>query len=188
MKVLSENILKCMSKEDREKYAKGQLTSDEALDKWARDQERKVHNLFVNWLLLHDLDYDHSRMDKKTTSKKGRPDFHVWKGLYHCFVEFKSEHGRLRPEQKEFLKRQIAKGTPVLVTTSFVEAIRFVIDAFALEWIQVSLPVDGNSHTPCETTSGLAESENQSPPRSDRIPHTPDNAEARNLEHPELPL
>jgi hypothetical protein len=182
MKPLPENILKCMTKGEREKYTGGQLTLAEALDKWARKEEGKLHRLFINWLLLHELDYDHSRMDKPSTIKKGRADFHVWKGPLHCFVEFKSEHGKLKPHQKEFVERQQTRGTPILVTTSFVEATRFVIAVFALEWIQVSLPVDGNSDRPCETTTGPKESETPPPPTSQSTPRTPDNGEAKSLE------
>lgn len=188
MKVLPENILKCMSKEEREKYAKGQLTSEEALDKWARNQERKVHNLFINWLLLHELDYDHSRMDKKATIKKGRADFHVWKGRFHCFVEFKSEHGRLRPEQKDFVERCQAKGVPILVTTSFVEATRFVNEALSLQWVQTDFYANGNSNRSCGTTTGPEAPESQFPPSDSRTLHTPDAAEAKSPEGPELPL
>lgn len=133
MPLIPENILKRMNQADREKYAKGQLTSEEALDKWARDEEKKIHRLFINWLLLHELDYDHSRMDKRATIKKGRADFHVWKGLNHCFVEFKSEHGRLRPEQKVFVARQIERKTPIIVTSSFSEATQFVSRVLWLE-------------------------------------------------------
>jgi hypothetical protein len=115
-----------MSKEDREKYAEGQLTMVEALDKFARGEERNLHNVFINWLLLHDLDYTHSRMDKRATIKKGTADFHIWQGLDHCFVEFKAEHGRLSPEQEAFVTRQRDKHVPILVTTSFLEATQFV--------------------------------------------------------------
>jgi hypothetical protein len=184
MKPLPENILKRMLKADREEYAKGQLTSDEALDKWARKEEGKLHNLFINWLLLHDLDYDHSRMDKPSTIKRGRADFHVWKARLHCFVEFKSEHGRLKPHQKEFVERQQAKGVPILVTTSFVEATRFVIAVFALEWIQTSLYADGNCDRPYETTTGLKESENPLLPMEFRTPRNPATGGARNPEGP----
>lgn len=184
MKPLPENILKRMVKADREKYVRGQLTMEEALDKWARDQEKKLHNLFINWLLLHELEYDHSRMDRKATIQKGRADFHIWKGRLHCFVEFKSEHGRLKPHQKEFVERQQAKGVPILVTTSFVEATRFVIAVFALEWIQTSLPVDGSSDRPCETTTGPKGPENLLLPMAFHTLRNPATDEARNLEGP----
>jgi hypothetical protein len=131
--LLPANILKWMVKEDRDKYAKGQLTADEALDRFAKREERNLHKLFINWLLLHDLDYDHSRMDKPATIKKGRADFHVWKAILHCFVEFKTEHGRLSPEQIAFVTRQREKHTPILVTTSFLEATQFVSRVLELE-------------------------------------------------------
>src|ERR1700676_5059664 len=115
--LISENILKLMSEEDRQLIAKGQLTSEQALDKFCRREEKELHKQFESWLMLHDVDYTHARMDRRSTIQVGTADFHVWRGKRHAFIEFKSESGKLRPAQEEFLARQEKRGTPILVTT-----------------------------------------------------------------------
>lgn len=133
MSLVPENILKCMSASDRRKYAKGQFTAQEVYAKVANKDEKQEHNRFIGWLHRHELDYTHSRTDKPATIQKGQADFHVWRGERHCFVEFKSELGRLSPEQKEFIARQCERGTPILVTQSYIEAGQFVVTTLGLE-------------------------------------------------------
>jgi hypothetical protein len=133
MSLVPENILKCMSASDRRKYAKGQFTAMEVYERVAAKEEKQEHKRFIGWLDRHDLDYTHSRMDKPATIKVGTPDFHVWKGERHCFVEFKSEFGKLRQAQKDFLARQCERGTPVLVTQSYIEAAQFVVTTLGLD-------------------------------------------------------
>jgi hypothetical protein len=127
MVVLPDNILRWMSAEDRKHYAKGQLTAQEAIAKCGAREEGELHKLYESWLNLHDFDFCHARMDRPTTIKKGISDFHVWRSLRHCFIEFKADHGVLSKEQVRFINRQLAQGTPVLITTSFVEACDFTL-------------------------------------------------------------
>jgi hypothetical protein len=43
--------------------------------------ERKVHDQIANWLRLNQTWFHHSRMDRKTTSECGTPDFiFAWRG------------------------------------------------------------------------------------------------------------
>jgi hypothetical protein len=74
--------------------------------------------------------YIHARMDKKTGIGVGVFDFTVWAAGRLCFVEFKAEKGRLSPEQKEFLARQIANNTPALVAHSYEDAVDFIKRVF----------------------------------------------------------
>lgn len=136
MALVPENILRCMSAEDRRRYAKGQFTAMEVYERVAAKDEKKEHNRFISWLRRHDLDYTHSRTDKRSTIQKGVADFHIWKGERHCFVEFKSEFGKLSQEQKDFLARQCERGTPVLVSQSYIEASHFVVETLRLEPIE----------------------------------------------------
>jgi VRR-NUC domain len=133
MSLVPENILNCMSAEDRRKYAKGQYTAEEVYQRVAAKDEKQEHNRFMSWLHRRDLDYMHSRTDKPATIQKGISDFHVWRGERHCFIEFKSELGRLSPEQKDFIARQCERGTPILVTQSYIEAGHFVVETLGLE-------------------------------------------------------
>jgi hypothetical protein len=133
MSLIPENILKCMSASDRRKYAKGQFTAMEVYEKVAKKDEKQEHNRFIGWLNRHDLDYTHSRTDKRATIKVGTPDFHVWHSARHCFIEFKSEFGKLSQAQKNFIARQCERGTPILVTQSYIEASQFVVNTLGLE-------------------------------------------------------
>jgi hypothetical protein len=128
MQILPENILRWMTAEDRRKYAKGQMTQEQAIDKFCRREEKALQKQFRLWCLLHQayLDFSHARMDKPTTTEVGLLDFHVWTAKRHCFVEWKSEHGRLSDAQKAFIARQGKLGVPTLVTNSFTEATAFV--------------------------------------------------------------
>ena len=133
MALVPENILKCMNAEDRRKYAKGQYTVEEVYERAAISDEKKEHKRFISWLRRRDLDFTHSRMDKRSTIAVGTPDFHVWRGEKHCFVEFKSEFGKLSQAQKDFIARQCERGTPVLVTQSYREAADFVVQTLGLD-------------------------------------------------------
>jgi hypothetical protein len=135
VQILPENILKCMRPEDRRKYAKGQLSAEQAMDSFCKREEKKLHKEFELWCLsMRDyLDYSHARMDKPTTLEIGLADFHVWTAHHHCFVEFKSEHGRLSKAQERFITNQLQLGVPILVTTSFVGATQFVRRELFLE-------------------------------------------------------
>lgn len=139
--VLPSNILRLMSPEDRRKYAKGQFTPEETCERIAAGEEKLLHKQFLNWLLRHEIDYRHSRMDKRTRDQVGMPDFHVWRGTRHCFVEMKSDGGRLRPEQEAFLARQARRGTPVLVTNSYKDACNFVIETLGLDLLELGRPL-----------------------------------------------
>jgi hypothetical protein len=132
--IIGENVLREMNPADRKKYFPGQLTMPESHDKADSRLEKELHNDFINFLHLHDLDFCHPRGDKKSTIAVGRSDFLVWHKTFICFVEFKASWGRLSDAQKAFIARQEAKGTPILVTKSLVEAMNFVTTHLLLPW------------------------------------------------------
>jgi hypothetical protein len=131
--LVPENLLKLMSPEDRRLVAKGQLTAEQALDKFCRREEKELHRQFESWLMRHEVDYTHARMDKPSTIEVGTADYHVWRGIRHAFIEFKSEHGKLRKEQEEFVARQLRYGTPILVTKDYSVACAFVRSVLFIE-------------------------------------------------------
>jgi hypothetical protein len=126
MQVLPENILKAMSPEDRRRYAKGQMTATEAEERFCEKEEKVLRKQLIAWLRRNDIDYCSPRTDKKTGILMGISDFFIWKGTKFCFVELKSEEGKLKPEQLAFTQRQIDQGTPILVTRSLSEACGFI--------------------------------------------------------------
>jgi hypothetical protein len=70
---LPDAIVRAMSKPDRK--ALGLSTLEETLCAQQIRQEREMHNLFANWLRLNGVPFIHARMDKKSTIRKGWPDF-----------------------------------------------------------------------------------------------------------------
>lgn len=79
------------------------ITSTEAQRRYARTQEKKMHEEFEQWLNLHrdELYWDHSRMDKATSNRKGHPDFAIVAGGLALMIEFKVPGGALSEDQRE---------------------------------------------------------------------------------------
>lgn len=150
-KIIPLNILNAMNAQDRAKYAPGQLTISESSAKADAKLEKHLHDQFINFLHLRDLEFDHPRSDKKSTTEVGRADFLVWHKTRLLFVEFKAHWGRLSEAQKEFIARQQQKGTPILVTKDLVEAMNFVTRH--LLWTE---PQNGTSESNSTTTAPLA--------------------------------
>lgn len=119
---LPDAIVRAMSKPDRK--ALGLRTSEEALCAQQIHQERELHNLFANWLRLNGVPFIHARMDKKSTIRKGWPDFTLlWQGRAVCF-EFKLPGQPLDADQIEVRRELTLNGTPVQTVHSVAEAIR----------------------------------------------------------------
>ncbi len=118
---LPDAMVRAMSKSDRK--ALGLSTSKEALCAQQIRQEREMHNLFASWLRLNQVPFIHARMDKKSTIRKGWPDFTlVWHGHAFC-LEFKLPGQPLEPEQLEVHRELRLTGTPVQTAYSVAEAI-----------------------------------------------------------------
>src|SRR5260221_14180151 len=115
--LLPENFIRWMTASDRRKFAKGQYTIEETIDRASKAQEKELHGNFMSFLNRMELQYCHSIWGKKATIQPGLPDFHVWRATLHCFVEFKGEHGRLSEVQKEVFSKMTDEGTPLLVTS-----------------------------------------------------------------------
>ena len=78
MKVIPEKWLKLMRPEDRKQFGKCGLTAEEAYQKFADRAEKDLHKLIWAELTRRGIVVIHSRMDRKSTTTKGLPDF--------CFV------------------------------------------------------------------------------------------------------
>jgi hypothetical protein len=132
--ILPPNILGLMTDEARHKYAPGQLLPAESQAKGDGKLEKHLHDEFINFCHLKEIDFCHARPDKKSTIAVGRLDFLCWRARLICFVEFKASWGRLSEEQKQFLARQQARGTPCLVTRDLAEAIGFTTKHLLPPW------------------------------------------------------
>lgn len=81
---------------------KAAITSSEAQRRYARQEEKRMHEKFEEWLKLHqdELYWDHSRMDQKTTNRKGHPDFVIQSGGRTLNIEFKVPGNVLSEDQE----------------------------------------------------------------------------------------
>jgi hypothetical protein len=119
----SEQFARLLSKRDR--VAANVQTKAEAGDKFTARLEREMHKQFSQWLDLNGLFYIHSRTDKRTTQRKGLPDYFVI-GKETLVVELKTETGRLSSEQQQILDELSQRGVTCMVTSSVVDAIELV--------------------------------------------------------------
>ena len=135
-KSLPENLRRCIPKEERQKDAALQ-TSEEIADKQAMENEREMHDCFERWCKVNDLDFVHSRMDRKSTIEAGWPDFTILRGIQYaakaCCVEFKHGDNVLQPIQTEVIARLQTRGIPVLVTNNVAQAIHWTRKELGVE-------------------------------------------------------
>lgn len=103
-KVLPENILRRIPREQRAPLGKAGVTNAEANAKYDAKHERELQNDMVNLLSQRNICFDSLRMDKRTRSKNGRPDFYIFlaTGKYLC-VEAKMPTGSLSDDQKKWI-------------------------------------------------------------------------------------
>lgn len=113
---------------------KAGMTSDEALTKAIARSERDLQGQIANWLNLKGIWFSQSRMDKKTTTRVGTPDFLL------CFTEMvgtvefrrptalevKFGTGSLSIEQEQTKRRMEANGWRYHVVRSLVEVTEIV--------------------------------------------------------------
>jgi hypothetical protein len=127
---IPQNIRNCISPEDLRSL--DLLSDDEARDKWFKGREKEMHQQFEGWLRRNGIKYSHPRMDKRSTVQQGQFDFMIWRRGRLCWVEFKTESGRLSKDQKLFLEDQVLDETPALVAHSYEYAVQFVEKLFSL--------------------------------------------------------
>jgi hypothetical protein len=138
--IVPENFLRLMSAADRKRYAAGQMTSEEALVRAAARAEKDEHNLYIAWLHSHDIEFFHSRMDRKVSGTIGWPDFTVIHGNRCLLGEFKVYGNKISQVQAERFDRLLRNGTEVAIWSSADEAIRktrgWLWEHFRLHWAE----------------------------------------------------
>lgn len=107
MKVLPENILKCMRPEDRRKL--GQKTAAEVLAQGEATSEKALQKQIVGLLRLKGIEPIVSRMDRRTSNNIGTPDILFAVDCSSdenirpcaCAWEIKMPQGKLSREQEQ---------------------------------------------------------------------------------------
>lgn len=121
-RILSEKLLRLTTKQQRDELGLGH-TVEEASEKLSRKLERDMHDQFSAWCKLNGILVVHARTDRKSTIRKGWPDFTLlYQGSVIC-IEFKLPGEKLTEEQVECAKEIAANETWVEVCYSFEEAV-----------------------------------------------------------------
>jgi hypothetical protein len=131
---LSKEQLERMAPEDRQVVAaaighpNAGLASEEAAAKGLRRLERQEQNTLVSWLFLQEeagkLTFDWSRTDRKTTNRKGMPDFRIYRDGRALLGEMKMDGAKLSPDQIEMREKFLRSGTEVQLWSSAEVGIR----------------------------------------------------------------
>lgn len=132
-----------MDPKDREQFAPAiRLTTSERRAKEETEGEIKMHNKFIDYLRLrkHLFGYIHANPAKRSTIRRGWPDFTVLCKVMlgprpktaACLIEFKVPGGRLSPDQLECFGELSAAGIDVFVCTTDGDAIAQIIEYFEL--------------------------------------------------------
>jgi hypothetical protein len=107
--IIPENILRLMDPAARAQYDKAGWLPEEALAKHWRRLERDEQNTLVAWLMLQEeagkLTFDWSRTDRKTTNRKGMPDFRIYRDGRALLGEMKMDNAKLSPDQIEMREK-----------------------------------------------------------------------------------
>ena len=117
---ISENILRCMSPEQRKKY--GQRTSQEAQEKFCRDTEKQMHVDVRRECLRQRIYVIEAPMHKRSALPKGHPDLTLLKDGHNMLLELKVAT-RLSTDQIDRIAELEQCGNPTVVAKSLEEAI-----------------------------------------------------------------
>ncbi|HXM29779.1 MAG TPA: VRR-NUC domain-containing protein [Chthoniobacterales bacterium] len=149
---LPDNFKRLMAPEDRQVLAaaighpNAALTSEEARAKYLLRLERTEQKTLVNWLMLQEEDgkltFDWSRTDRKTTNRKGMPDFRIYRDARALLGEMKLDGAKLSPDQSEMFKKFLRAGTEVQIWRSAEIGIRAIKNWLWTYWKEgMRLPI-----------------------------------------------
>lgn len=121
-----------MDPKDRKSLGKAGVTSEEAERKRLARSERELQDQIANYLHYKGIFFVRSRMDKKTTTRKGTPDFifaarqHVGSSdsfviAFPTAIEVKVGNNTLTREQEEVRHQMLRNGWRYHVVTTFDE-------------------------------------------------------------------
>jgi hypothetical protein len=124
-KTLPDKILRLVSPADRKALGKRGLTLCEVFERAKIKSERDLQNLIESYFRLHNVVAIRSRMDKKTTTPTGTPDFMLALKGQAIALEVKLPGEELSEEQKKMKEAMMA--TPNgwrWITVTDLEAVR----------------------------------------------------------------
>src|SRR5271166_1794100 len=126
-----------MYQADRKELGAAGLTNEEAVIKHQRRLERDEQNTLVAWLAIQEeqgkLTYDWSRTDRKTTNRKGIPDFRIYRDGRVLLGEMKVRT-KLSPDQVEMIDKFSRAGCEVQLWSSAEVGIRAIKNWLWSNW------------------------------------------------------
>ncbi len=128
-KHIPQNILRLMPKAHRAPLGKAGVTTAEATAQHAAREEKTLQDQMAALLRQRNLFFDWSRMDRKTTNRKGMPDFRiVLRGGKALMVEAKVPGGELSDAQREVFTEYWDKTGDVVHIVLRLEEFRELLD------------------------------------------------------------
>jgi hypothetical protein len=109
---------------DRKRLGRMGMTSEEAQKRFAAGQESKLQSLITNYLLLKGIYFESDRMDKRTSGRKGRPDFRCCFNGYFVALECKADGETLTEAQAKEANKIRANGGKYAVCYTLQDAIQ----------------------------------------------------------------
>lgn len=102
---LTNNLLKRLSPADRKSLGKAGMTTDEGVRVFQHNYEKQLQSQMCQLMDQRGIFFSRSRMDKKTTIRKGMFDFTVYlPGGKFLAVETKAPNGHLSIFQQKIIK------------------------------------------------------------------------------------
>lgn len=133
LKDITDAMLERMDPQDRKALGKRGLTAAEAEQIRDTRDERELQGQFAGWLKRNAVHYIHANPTRKSTIRKGAPDFYCMReGRVMC-IEFKLGRNELTDEQKLVLHELALLGIPAFVCYDYPGATDLVRKYFHLE-------------------------------------------------------
>lgn len=89
-------------------------------------REEQIHNALIAWLKKEKIPFIRSRMDKRTTTQIGMPDFVCFRDNRACLLEIKAGSNKLSKAQRERIMEFALARCSVRVARSVEEAIGWI--------------------------------------------------------------
>jgi len=125
--MISRNEFRIMLDRVEDKCSKAQK-ADAALREEEASLESELHDQVESFLRRNGIPYIHSRMDRRSTIRKGWPDFTAMRNSRVACVELKTKNGKLSADQQEVVLELQRAGVPITVCSNLMKAIRFLIE------------------------------------------------------------
>lgn len=130
---IPDHVIKMMSKSDRKELKL--ITSDEAQAAYVAKSEKDLQTQISQFLRVNGIWFYNARMDKKTTARKGCPDYLLAWGYQPVAIEVKFGKGKLSEDQVKTHNEMLKNGWRVHTVNS-LEQLKQILDALEQEHLQ----------------------------------------------------